>query len=199
MIIVILLKSCLLLGQYHLKWRTKHTTIRIGGSLYCWAGHQENLPSVHDSEEKRKFTSYFDIFHLPTFKWELKSSKGSPPAGVRYYASTSIGNKIIYFGGNCKPDDCYHNNLYELNTLSNNTWMEIVSSTPDNAPMRKHGCKMISFNINREYVLLLFGGYGPTPITKQVNSQYIPVPNIPNRFYTNETHIMCVTTSPGIT
>ena len=58
---------------------------------------------------------------------------------------------------------------------------------------------MISFNINREYILLLFGGYGPTPITKQANSQYIPVPIIPNRLYTNETHIICVSSSPGIT
>ena len=109
--------------------------------MYCWALHQENLPSIHDSEEKRKFTSYFDIFHLPTFKWEFESSKCSPPAGVRYYASTSIGNNIVYFGGNCKPDDCYHNNFYELNTLINNAWREIVSSTPGNAPMKNMAVK----------------------------------------------------------
>ena len=114
------------------------------------------------------------------------------------YACTHIGNTIYYFGGCCKVDDCYHNNLYELNTITNK-WGEIVNSTPDNVPMRKSSCGMISFNINGKDKLLLVGGSGPTPVTTHSHSQYVPLPNNPSCCYTNEIHLMCVSSSPGIT
>ena len=166
--------------------------------MYVWGGLHEDLPLVHDNEDKRKFTSSFDIFHLPTSKCERKSTTGTPPSGVMGYACTNIGNTIYYFGGSCKADDCYHNNLYELNTITNK-WGEIVNSTPDNVPMRKNACGMISFNINGKDKLLLVGGLGPTPVTTHSHSQYVPNPNKPNLCYTNETHLMCVSSSPGIT
>ena len=166
--------------------------------MYCWGGLQVGLPLVHDNEEKKKCTSSVDIFHLPTSKLERKSTTGTPPSGVFHYACTNIGNNIYYFGGRCKADDCYHNNLYELNTITNK-WGEIVNSTPDNVPMRKSYCGMISFNINGKDKLLLVGGFGTTPVTTHSHSQYVPPPNNPNRCYTNETHLMCVFSSPGIT
>ena len=166
--------------------------------MYCWGGFQIGLPLVHDNEDKRKFTSSVDIFHLPTSKCEMKSTTGTPPSGVLDYACTLIGNTIYYFGGSCKVDDCFHNNLYELNTITNK-WGEIVNSTPDNVPMRKSLCGMISFNINGKDKLLLVGGYGPTPVTRYSHSQYVPLPYTPSRCYTNETHLMCVSSSPGIT
>ena len=177
---------------------TGHSTIVINNVLYCWGGNQEDFPEVHDNEEKRKITS-IDLFHFPSFTWERRSTTGTPPVGVVKYACTKIDNNIFYYGGKCKPDDCYHNNLYELNSINNN-WSEIANSTPDNVPMKKMSCGMISFKINAKYNLLVFGGYGPVPLdTIHSHSQYIPHPNRPNRCFTNEAHIMCVTTSPGIT
>ena len=179
-------------------WRTHHSTVVINNILYCWGGDKKNLPYVHDNEEKRKITSSIDLFHLPTFTWERRSTTGTPPVGVLDYACTYIDNKIFYYGGNCKPDDCYHNNLYELNSLNNN-WREIANSPPDNVPVKNIRCGMISFKINEKCNLLVFGGYGPVPITTHSHSQYIPHPNIPNHCITNEAHIMCVTSTPGIT
>ena len=166
--------------------------------MHVWGGLQAGLPQVHDNEEKRKFTSSVDTFHLPTSKWERKSTTGTPPSGVMNYACTSIGDTIYYFGGTCRFNDCYHNNLYELNTITNK-WGEIVNSTPDNVPMRKSECGMISFNINGKDKLLLVGGLGPIPVTTHSHSQYVTNPNDPNRCFTNEIHLMCVSSSPGIT
>ena len=166
--------------------------------MYVWGGFQAVLPLVHDSEEKRKWTSSVDIFHLPTSKWESKSTTGTPHSGVMDCICTYIGNTIYYFGGSCKGDDCYHNNLYELNTITNK-WGEIVNSTPDNVPIGKDGCGMISFNINGKDKLLLVGGLGPIPVTTHSHSQYVPRPKKPNRCFTNEVHLMCVSSSPGIT
>ena len=180
-------------------WRTHHSTVVINNTLYTWGGDQQDLPYVHDNEEKKKITSSIDLFHLPTLTWDRRSTTGTPPVGVRGYACTKIDNNIFYYGGNCIPGDCYHNNLYELNTL-NNIWREVINSTPDNIPMKKIRCGMVSYKINGKYKLLVFGGYGPVPlVTTHSHSQYITLPNNPNHCITNEAHIMCVTTSPGIT
>ena len=186
------------LGEYQFSWRTQHSTVVINNSLYCCGGDQEDLPKVHDNEEKRKTISSVDIFHLPTVKWERKSTTGTPPAGAMNYACTNIGSNIWYFGGKCKFGECYHNNMYELNSLNNN-WRETVYSTPENVPMKKSGCRMISFKTKEKDNLLVLGGVGPAPFTMHSHSQYIPFLNEPNCCITNETHMMCVTTSPGIT
>ena len=179
-------------------WRTGHSTVVIDNTFYCWGGEQKHIPKVHDNKEKQKITSSIDLFHLSSFKWERRPTTGTPPAGVRDYACTDIENNIFYYGGCCKPGDCYRNNLYKLNSLNNN-WREVVNSTPDNVPMKKIRCGMISYKINGKYNLLLLGGYGPVPVTTHSHSQYIPDPNIPNLCFTNEVHMMCVTSSPGIT
>ena len=97
-----------------------------------------------------------------------------------------------------KPNDCYHNDLFELNTFTNE-WREIINSSPDNGPMRKRSCGMVSFNINQEDNLLVIGGIGPMPITTHTGSKYVRSPNILDHCYTNEIHSMCVNSSPGIT
>ena len=181
-----------------MNWRSNHSSVVIKDNVYCWGGDQNTLPIIHDSEDKRKMTSSVDIFHLPTFQWKKKFTTSNPPKGVMEYACTSIGNKLLYFGGSCEPNDCYHNNLYERNSLTNK-WEEIVSITPDNEPMRKAGCRMISFSTNGADNFLLLGGVGPIPTTKQTQSQYVSLSDYPNYCYTNETHIMCVSSSPGIT
>ena len=180
--------------------RTGHCTIPIKDNFYCWGGKQEGLPMVHDNEEKRKFTTSVDILNIPTFTWERKSTTGNPPAGVMGYACTKIENSIFYFGGRCNRGNCFHNTLYELNTLTNN-WSEISSTctTPDNVPMRKIGSGMISFKTNGENNLILSGGVGPAPNTTQKHSQCVYSPNYPSVSYTNEIHCMNLSTSPGIT
>ena len=185
-----------------MKWRAHNhsmATIFNNHRLYCWGGDQKHLPMIrYYKDEKRKFTSSVDIFHLLTLKWERRSTTATPTAGVIGYACTNISDKILYFGGRCRNADCYHNDLFELKTLTNE-WREIINSSPDNGPLRKHGCGMISFNIYGKDNLLVIGGFGPTPITAHTGSQYIPSPNHPNRCFTNEIHTMCVNSSPGIT
>ena len=154
---------------------------------------------VHDSINKRQFTESVDVLDIPTIKWEKKLTKGAPPAGVRKYACAKIGNSIFYYGGNCKPRDCFHDNLFELNTLTHN-WREIICNNADNRPMQKIACGMMSFKSNEQEHLLLIGGLGVTPAITQIDSQYIPSPDpqLHDYSYTNETHIMSVSASPGI-
>ena len=144
----------------------------IKDSLYWWGEDENDLPRpfVNDSKDMRNSASTVDIFHLSTFDSERALITGNLPEGVMGYACTSIENNLLYFGGSCKPLDCYHNNLNQLNSLTNNR-EEIVSISPDNEPTRKRGCGMININTNGEYNLLVLGGFGPTPITAAVNFQ----------------------------
>ena len=190
--------DCLLSGQYEMKWRARHSTIVNSDRLYCWGGQHEDLSKIHHNDEKRKFTSFVDIFYFPTLKWERRSTTSTSPAGLMDYACTNRIDSILYFGGSCKPLDCFHNDLFELDTLTNE-WREIINSSPDTRPMRKRSCGMISFNMNGEDTLLVIGGFGPTPITTHTGFKYIPHCNIPNLCITNEIHTMCVNSSPGIT
>ena len=87
--VIIIIIDCLLSGEYQLGWRTGHSTVVITNTLYCWGGEQKHIPKVHDNNVRTKITSSVDLFHLPTFKWENRPTAGTPPAGVRDYASTA--------------------------------------------------------------------------------------------------------------
>ena len=76
----------------------------IGDSLYLWGGYEDNLPRVHNSEEKRRVTSHVHIFDITTGKWNNQSTRGNPPLGVVGYLCTTVNNKIYYFGGFCVHD-----------------------------------------------------------------------------------------------
>ena len=86
----------LLSAQYDMNWRSQHSTVVNSDRLYCWGGEQKDLPMIHYNEEKRKFISSVDIFHVPTFKWERKATTATPPAGVINYACTNIRDNILY-------------------------------------------------------------------------------------------------------
>ena len=190
--------NCLLSGQYEMKWRGGHSTVVNRDRLYWWGGKQKDLPLVHYNDEKRMFTSSVDIFHLATLKWEKRYTTANPPVGVMDYACTNLRDNILYFGGSCKPSNCFHNDSFCFNTTTKE-WKEITNSSPDNGPMRKCGCGMISFNMNAEDNLVVIGMFGPTPITIQTDSLYVPSSSSPNYCYTNEIHTMSVNSSPGIT
>ena len=181
-----------------MKFLAYHSTVVNSDILYSWGGEQDDLPMVHYNDKNRKFTSSVDIFHLPTLKWERRYTTATPPAGVIRYACTNIGHNVMYFGGSCNLRECFHNDLYQLDTLTNE-WREIINSSPSNGPMRKRSCGMISFNIAEEDNLVVIGGLGPIPITTEPDSQYVPSPNKPNLCFTNEIHTVCVDSSPGIT
>ena len=155
----------------------------------------KDLPRVHDSPEKRWITSTVERFNMLTGKLEKRQTTGSPLNGALAGSCSKVGDNIYYFGGCCKPGDCFHNNLFELNTTANK-WREVICSD-DNRPMRKVHCGMISFSSGGEDYLLVIGGSGPVLANAPVHSQYTPNIDIPSNYYTNEIHLMCVSSSLG--
>ena len=119
-----LLKSCidcLLIGQYKMKWRTHHSTVHVVNSdrLYyevLMISSPCSNPLVHYNDEKRKFTSSVDIFHLPTLKWERKSTTTTPPAEVMDYACTNIRDNILLMSvaSTFQPSNLLQCNIYNI-------------------------------------------------------------------------------------
>ena len=178
--------------------RSHHCTIILDGKLYSWGGSRLNIPYEHDSDKKRNLTLFVEVFDIPSLSWSRVPTVGIPPAAMMDYSCASISDTVYYFGGNCKPSDCYHNNVFAFST-TDNKWNEILYTDTKNTPMKKSGSRMISFSNDKEDYLLTIGGVGPTPASITSHSVYTPSPTVPNRMYTNEANVLCVSSSPGIT
>ena len=162
--------------------RTFHRSVVVQDKVYIWGGLQDDLPEVHDSPQKQEFLSEIDVFELRTGAWENITTIGEVPLGVAAYACTAVGDLVYYFGGLCgHGEDCLHNSLSSLNTKLLK-WTEIVPTTEsvENSPMRKTWCGMVPFKSEgdleegEEDLLLVVGGHGIFPKSKQPGADYIP-------------------------
>ena len=153
------LRYCYLLFSidYQPVERREHSTVRVGDYLYMWGGNQPGLPSVHDSEEKEAMSSVMEVRHLACGRWEQKPTTGTPPLGVRGYASAVIGREIFFFGGYCGHSDCHHNSLFSFNVDTFN-WKELSPTSPHHGPMMKRYCGMVAVQLEGEAYLVVIGG-----------------------------------------
>ena len=154
------------------------------------------MPLLHGSVDKMKHISFVEVFDIPSLSWSRVPTAGIPPMAVMGYSCASINNEIFFFGGCCKPLDCYHNNTFVLNTASKE-WRRVFYANEEIVPMKKIGHCMMSFSRDKEDYLLVVGGFGPTPTTTPSHSMYTRVPMLANCSLTNETHVLCVPSSPG--
>ena len=171
-----------------------HSNALIGDEVFVWGGNRPDLPQVHDSPEKRQFTSSVYVYNVLNGSYVKRPTTGTPHSGTIGYSCCSVGSDIYYFGGYCiHPVSCYHNNLSVLNTNSTK-WRKIVC---DDGPMKKSAFGMIPFSSDGQDYLLVIGGIGPQPANTPAHSQYTPYPNLQSLYYTNEIHIMCISATPG--
>ncbi len=112
------------------------------------------------------------------------------------YSSTAISNDMYVFGGRCDGISiCCHNDLHHLDT-TNKVWRAIPTTTT-NRPMEKYNCGLISYSYHgSDYLLTLGGMRGKQLPTQQQKQHSLYIPHC-GYYYTNEVHIMNITTSPG--
>ena len=156
--------------------RAGHRTVSVGDSLYVWAGKQDGLPEVHDSEEKRRITSNIQYFTPSTGQWITRGTTGTPPLGVWAYCCTAINDQLYYFGGRCGHDSCFHNSITQLDTVSLQ-WRELEPTDATRPVMRRGYGGMISFEHDGVHHLLMIGGIGSKPAVQLPHNKYICLPN----------------------
>ena len=148
-----------------------------------WAGEQDGLSEVHDSEEKRKMTSNIQHFTPSTGQWVSRATTGTPPLGVMGYSCTAIDDQLYYFGGYCGHDDCFHNNITQLHTVSLH-WRELEPTDATRPVMMRAWGGMISFEHDGVHHLLMIGGAGSKPAVQLPHYKYIQL--LLGGWYTNE-------------
>ena len=179
--------------------RRDHSTAVVDNQLYLWGGDQNGMPQVHDSAEKRQFYSSVEVFDVNTGCWEQRTTRGTPPLGVKGYSCVAVRNELHYFGGECGHRDCYHNSVHTLSTSTLQWKMLAPSTTEGGTPMQKQWCGMVHFTDREEDLLYVVGGHGgmAAPSSPQHGAQYYqPVRYIRyDGVCTNEQHIFSLSTS----
>ena len=123
-----------------------------------WGGTQPYLPDEHDNEMKKSLLSVMEVCHLEeSGRWEQKPTTGTPPLGVKGYASAVIGREIFFFGGECGHYQCHHNSLYSFNVDTFN-WKDLSPTSPHHGPMLKGSCGMVAVQFDGEDYLVVIGG-----------------------------------------
>ena len=180
--------------EYQPAGRYDHRSNVVGNKLYVWSGNQRDCPEIHSSEAKQRYNSRVEILDLITGNWRQCPTTGNPPLGFIEYASAVIDNNIIYFGGWCGHEDCYHNSLTSL-CVDTMQWKELSPTNPHTGPMMKSACGMIPVKIDGKYHLLVIGGYGPSVNTSQQDTaQYSDIGMQSGYIRTNEQHYFNLST-----
>ncbi|XP_019863356.1 PREDICTED: rab9 effector protein with kelch motifs-like, partial [Amphimedon queenslandica] len=135
--------------------RHSHSTVIVGDCLYTWGGKKDDHPKEHNIEIERRDSSFVEVLHLPTGRWEQKPTTGDPPLGIMNYAAAAIGNEIFYYGGRGGYDD---NDLYSLN-VDTLKWRKVVPTNLKDGPKKKVDCGMIAVKIEGEDYLVIIEPY----------------------------------------
>ena len=165
----------------------------IEDNLYLWGGNE--VPSVHNNDEKRRLTSQIAIFNITSGIWNSRPTNGDPPLGVQGYFCTSINTKLYYFGGWCRHDICYHNSLNELD-VSTFTWTQLQPTDDNIRVMRRASGGVMSSEQAGQHCILVIGGIGPQPSIQLPQAQYYKLPY--GGVSTNEHNIYDLTTGNNI-
>ena len=186
-------------GQYQLGWRSEHTAAVVGEVLYCWGGGQQGLPPVHDSDLKRGYTSTVDTLNLLSGSWSSQITTGTPPLGVIGVSCTTNINNIYYFGGWCGHDNCYHNSLNCLDTLTLQ-WRELQSTANNSVSKRGYGGMMLMESEDEPQQLLIIGGRVPLSAITLFHHQfqYIKLAGEDDDALTNEQNIYNLSTGKSL-
>ena len=166
-----------------------HCAAQIGHKTFLWGGRTQNFATI-DRQKLASEIDTFDVFHE---KWESKRTTGLTPPGLYQGTCTTVAESIYHFGGY----DYYsnHNSLLCLNSVTLE-WTEIHSKTPDNQPMPKSHCGIVTYHDEIVGVtsLAVFAGFGKPITPTQPGARFIPSTSFTDgRGYTNEFHLFNLT------
>ena len=164
--------------------RFLHGAAAVGGRCYLWGGRVQDLTA----SGRRKLTSTVDILDPYLETWEEHPTTGVPPPGLHAGACTSLLDSLYWFGGS--DGSSLYNSLHRLDTTTLE-WREIQPLNQADGPMRKHGCRMVSFLQDK---LAVFGGYGISTGPTQPGAMFAKnTDSTDGRGWSNELHVFTIT------
>lgn len=158
-----------------------HLSTSCQGKVLLWGGLSKDFVKM---KERAKLASVMEIFDPNLRKWEQKPVTGALPPGLYAGASSSMMDTAYAFGGTDGINR--HNSLHQLKA-SSMEWSELKVCNPQDGPMKKSGCVMVSYN---DDTIVLFGGFGIPSSAIQSGSSFIKdTRSSDGRGWTNELHL----------
>ena len=160
--------------------RFGHGVAPVGGRCYLWGGCSVG--------GRKKLPSTIEIFEPYLETWEKYPATGEPPPGLYFGACTSLLDSLYWFGGS--DSSSLYNSLHRLDSTTLE-WRKIQPLNKAYGPMRKYGCKMVSFLQDR---LATFGGHGIPAGPTQPGAILTKDSNYTDgRGWSNELHVFNIT------
>ena len=168
-------------NNYEPSPRYWHLSTSCQGKVLLWGGLSKDFVKM---KERAKLASVVEIFDPNLKKWEQKPVTGALPPGLYAGACSSMIDTVYAFGGTDGINR--HNSLHQLET-SSLEWRELKVHNPHDAPMKKSGCAMVSYN---DDTLVLFGGFGiPSKAIQSGSTCIKDTRSSDGRGWTNEFHL----------
>ena len=146
------------------------------------------IPITHNGRQKESFISNIESLNLKSGRWEHRQTRGFSPAGLQYYAVTSVGKALYYFGGHCGHSGCYYNSLTKLDTEIYK-WEDVKIKNLPNSPSEKYSCGMVHFKCEDNDFLFIVGGNGRIGPQRQPGAVYAEHVGSSGTGRNNEQHI----------
>ena len=176
--VMAMLRALGLKRPYEPRPRVLHYAGAVRGELLVFAGWTVDLNTT-----KEELSSTIQVFDQYLEQWRQLQTIGCPPKGL-YNGGCCVppSGDLYVYGGRDGSND--HDGLYKL---SSEKWSWLSDESDVNGPIKKRGCKMVSFNKKKVAVI---GGYGPPPASLQPGASFIKDKrHSGGRGWTNEIHI----------
>ena len=165
--------------------RFLHGVAAVGGRCYLWGGHVQGF----SWSGRRELAATIEIFDPYLETWEKHPTTGVPPPGLYSGACTSLLDSLYWFGGS--DGKSRYNSLHRLDP-STLEWRELQPLNQADGPMRKVGCRMVSFLQDQ---LAVFGGRGIPTGPTQPGAMFTEKAKYftDGRGWSNELHVFNIT------
>lgn len=131
-----------------------HASLSVGHKMYIWGGR------THDCD-RSKTTAFIEEFDTKNRSWSKRKTEGTPHPGFSQAACASLGNNLVFYGGN--NNERLNGVLSKLD-LTTMTWSELSPEDLAKSPMKKDACGMIHFQTrDGKQKLLISCGYALSP------------------------------------
>ena len=145
----------------------------VEGKLCVYGGRTDDF-----RRKKSGLASSVHSFDGLLESWSSEDTGGVPPPRLYNGACASAGHHVYVYGGH--DGSAPQGSLHQLDTRTW-TWKQLSST----GPMRKSGCRMVSYGSN----LVLFGGYGIPSGPTQPGAEFVKSSMYTDgRGWTNELH-----------
>ncbi len=159
--------------------RFGHYAAPIGSKVVMWGGRTDDF-----AKTRSKPIESVEVLDTLVEEWQHKSTSGEAPPPMYDGACAAVEHMLYTCCGYNGTSFC--NSVHVLEDSSQ--WRTVRPTNPDQGPIRKSGCAMISISNDK---LAVVGGYGIPTHPIQPGSTFIRNTSFTNgRGWTNELHFL---------